>query len=258
MCKGPRPSLALRDLHPMGMRMQDPPGLPGFSQLCYTTAPPNPPAKVTPRSSLGMKDFALVLVFTAATAISWGVYGPVLNKGTREMGGSHLWPFICVGLAYFIIAVLVPLALIKIRGEVGRWTRTGFTWSFVAGAAGALGALGVIMAFKFGGAPAYVMPIVFGCAPVVNTFTTMGMNRTHAQPSPIFYAGLILVAAGAVTVLFYKPGPAKPVATQAAAAASKTGVAEATKPTPPVAAHVPASAAPIANAGNMLFVTLFV
>jgi hypothetical protein len=154
-----------------------------------------------------------VVLFTLLTALCWGVYGPVLHNGQHDMGveidGKHvdslLRPFICVGLAYFLIAVLVPLSLLKSRGEVGAWTVTGTIWSLVAGAAGALGALGIILAFGFGGNPVYVMPLVFGGAPVVNTFTTMYLTKTTKQAGPMFFAGLILVIAGAVAVLFFKP-----------------------------------------------------
>ena len=34
---------------------------------------------------------------------------------------------------------------------------------------GAIGALGIILAFNFGGKPVYVMPLVFGGAPVITT-----------------------------------------------------------------------------------------
>ena len=47
----------------------------------------------------------------------------------------------------------------------------------MGGAAGALGALGIIMAFNFGGKPVYVMPLIFGGAPVVNTFFTITAER---------------------------------------------------------------------------------
>jgi hypothetical protein len=57
----------------------------------------------------------------------------------------------CVGIAYFLIAVLVPLVMLRLRGEKGRWTITGAFWSFMAGTAGAVGALGIVMAFKYGG-----------------------------------------------------------------------------------------------------------
>ena len=42
----------------------------------------------------------------------------------------------------------------------------GTAWSLGGGAVGAIGALGVIMAFNLGGKPVYVMPLVFGGAPV--------------------------------------------------------------------------------------------
>ena len=155
-----------------------------------------------------MRGMIAVILFTLLTALCWGVYGPVLHNGQHDMEGSSLRPFICVGLAYFLIAVVVPLVLLKTRGEVGAWTFTGTVWSLVAGAAGALGALGIVLAFKFDGNPVYVMPLVFGGAPVVNTFTTMYLTKTTKQAGPLFFAGLILVVAGAVTVLLFKPaGP---------------------------------------------------
>lgn len=154
-----------------------------------------------------MPSFAFVLASIALTAISWGVYGPLIRWGGEGMGGSHFLPFICVGVAYFLIAVLVPAIVLKTKGEQGAWTASGATWSFVAGALGAIGALGVILALNTGGRSAtiYVMPLVFGGAPVVNTFTTMYMSKSFRDAGPLFYAGLILVIAGAATVLVFNP-----------------------------------------------------
>ncbi|HTU24227.1 MAG TPA: hypothetical protein VMF30_02445 [Pirellulales bacterium] len=154
-----------------------------------------------------MRTMIAVLIFTILTTICWGVYGPLLAEGNAGMNKSSLRPFICVGIAYCIIAVAVPLVLLKLRGEVGGWTITGTVWSLIAGAAGALGALGVILAFRFGGNPLYVMPLIFGGAPVINTFVTMFMGRTYRQASPWFLAGLIVVITGAVTVLLFRPLP---------------------------------------------------
>jgi hypothetical protein len=165
-----------------------------------------------------MKNFALSLLFVALTAVCWGVYGPVLRAGQELMGHSHWRPFVCVGLAYFVIAILVPGALLKMTGEKGSWTFGGTVWSLIAGAAGALGALGIILAFTNGGKPIYVMPLVFGCAPVVNTLYTMFTTKDHVRPSPMFLAGLIIVAAGAVLVLVFKPSPAAVSAEKTAAA----------------------------------------
>ena len=80
------------------------------------------------------------------------------------------------------------------------------------GAAGAIGALGIIMAFNFGGKPIYVMPLVFGGAPIVNTFTTVVAEGTYTDLSPLFLASLIVVIAGAATVLVFAPRHAKPAA----------------------------------------------
>ena len=96
-----------------------------------------------------MKQFLGMLAAIALTAFCWGVYGPVLHFG-REAMQSNLRPFMCVGLAYFVIAVIVPLALLARGGEKGSWTSKGVLWSMLAGTAGALGALGVILALGFG------------------------------------------------------------------------------------------------------------
>ena len=162
----------------------------------------------------------------ALTAVCWGLYGPVLHFG-REAMQSALRPFVCVGIAYFLIAVLIPLVLLR-RGERGNWTLKGVVWSLLAGTAGALGALGVILALRFGGKPIYVMPLVFGGAPVVNTLLTAFMNRAFNQLKAPFLAGLILVITGAVTVLVFKPQPqphAEPVAVAEAADAGDAGAA---------------------------------
>jgi hypothetical protein len=147
----------------------------------------------------------LALLYTLMTAVCWGVYGPMLHRGQMAMAGSRLRPLLCVGVAYFLIAVLVPLFLLTISPDTGQWTWPGAFWSLAAGTAGAVGALGIIMAFNYGGKPMYVMPLVFGGAPVVNTLFVLALSSTIDQIGPIFVAGLIVVAAGAVTVLIFAP-----------------------------------------------------
>ena len=78
------------------------------------------------------------------------------------------------------------------------------------GAAGAIGALGIIYAFNFGGKPIFVMPLVFGCAPVVNTFTTIFTEGLFGMISSYFYLSLLLVVCGAITVLVFAPKSAPP------------------------------------------------
>jgi peptidoglycan/LPS O-acetylase OafA/YrhL len=129
------------------------------------------------------------------------------------MHGSRLRPLICVGLAYFLIAVLIPGMLYPLleyggtnaAGKEIAWTTSGFVWSLAAGAAGAIGALGIILAFTHGGKPAYVMPLVFGGAPIVNTFFSLSTAKEIGAVSPVFIAGLIIAVIGAVCVLVFAP-----------------------------------------------------
>ncbi len=169
-----------------------------------------------------MKSFSF-LIFVAMTFICWGIYGPVLHVGQEQMAGgvgkASLRPFMCVGIAYFVIAVLYPLVVLKTKGESGNWSMMGFAWSFAAGIITAIGALGIVLAFKFQGKPVYVMPLVFGLAPIVNTFVTMIMSGTFKQASAKFYAGIVIVALGAAGVLLFQPANSKkpPVKTEQAA-----------------------------------------
>jgi hypothetical protein len=181
----------------------------------------------------------MAAIFAVCTALFWGTYGPLLQKGHHYMGSGRLRPFICVGIAYLLVAIVGPIVVMYTTGMERQsglfqgWTMSGIIWSIFAGAVGALGAFTLIMAINYGGPPStiYVMPIVFGCAPVVSTFTSMYFNKTLGQISPFFAAGLILVAAGAITILITAPRPkpapkdthtAKAVATKAAAESDKT------------------------------------
>ncbi|MCC7084879.1 MAG: hypothetical protein IT427_07720 [Pirellulales bacterium] len=160
----------------------------------------------TVESSSAFVQLSLVLVFVAMAAFCWGVYGPLLHKGQSMMHGSRMRPFMCVGMAYFVVAVALPLFLRTVTSDHGDWTFKGTVWSLAGGTVGAVGALGIILAFTFGGKPVYVMPLVFGGAPVVNTlFVMLTSGREISTVSPFFYAGLIIVVAGAVTVLVFAP-----------------------------------------------------
>jgi hypothetical protein len=182
-----------------------------------------------------MTQFLGMLAAIFLTALCWGVYGPVLHEGQHFMG-SRLRPFVGVGIAYFLIAVIVPAVLLVRGGEKGAWTFTGILWSAIAGTCGALGALGVILALAAGGNPIYVMPLIFGGAPVVNTLLSAWMNRAFGELKAFFLAGLLLVITGAVTVLIFKP---QPVDRAPAAAAHADAEQEGKEPAPlPVAKKV--------------------
>lgn len=161
----------------------------------------------------------LVVLSILLTAFCWGIYGPVLHRGQNFMSGEggRLRAFICVGIAYFLIAIVVPVAVMYLTGwEAGNdakgkpyaFTTWGTMWSLAGGIAGAVGALGIILALSYGGSPGQVMPVVFGLAPVINTLYVMYTSKNVSAISPFYAAGLILSIAGAVTVLTFAPKPA--------------------------------------------------
>jgi len=156
-----------------------------------------------------VKDVLFSLPGVALTIVCWGAYGSVLHKGQAALEGNRLKPLICVGIAYVVIAIIVPVAILAVQGKLGGgWAPSGISWSLAAGAAGAVGALGIILALTAGGKPTYVMPLVFGCAPIVNVLVSMYFAKIPwSDLNPIFVAGLILVSVGAVTVLLSQPKP---------------------------------------------------
>jgi hypothetical protein len=147
--------------------------------------------------------YRLLAIVTAI--LSWGAYGPVLHKGQAAMHHSRIRPFICVGIAYLVIAVIIPYFFLGEIGEASSYLRMGTVWSFLAGTSAAVGALGLIVAFNSGGKPVFVMPLVFGGAPVVNTLYSVSAQGLWDEISPFFWAGLILVIAGSAMVLVFAP-----------------------------------------------------
>jgi hypothetical protein len=207
-----------------------------------------------------MRNSLLLVVSIGLTILCWGMYGPVLQWGQVGMstmpGALARWrPFVCVGLAYFLIGVIVPSIWLYLYGEKGDWTINGIIWSIAGGAMGAIGALGIILAFTFGGQPAYVMPLVFGGAPVVNAFLTIYLAGRMKEIGPMFLAGLVMVILGAVTVLAFAPHAPPPTAAAPVAAAAAAPASEANTPTAtPAAPTAPAPAASSAPSGFLSWV----
>jgi hypothetical protein len=144
------------------------------------------------------------LWFVAGAVLSWGLYGPALHKGQIALG-NPMKALLGVGVAYFLIAVLVPVAGLSSQGQLGGFPRPGLMAAVAGGALGALGAVCIIFAFKAGGSPSVVMPLVFGGAPLVNVLVSMAMHPPKVAPNPLLYAGYVLAAVGAGLVLYYKP-----------------------------------------------------
>jgi hypothetical protein len=124
------------------------------------------------------------------------------------------------------------VVLLESMQNSGQYTFGGMIWSVLAGTAGALGALGIILAFTYGGKPIFVMPLVFGFAPVINTLTSIVVTGRYESVNALFAGALALGIAGAVTVLLNAPkakphgAPGDANATVAAADDKKKDISE--------------------------------
>lgn len=161
------------------------------------------------------------LMFALLTVVSWGVYGAFLHVGQSNMthnssadpSVARYKAFLFVGIAYFLTAVLAPLALLVLKGAAwSDYSGKGMAWSLIAGIVGAIGAFGVLLAFGAGGKPGVVMSIVFAGAPVVNAVYTLWQHPPPGGMSsikPQFFLGILLAALGGFLVTYFKP-PAAP------------------------------------------------
>ena len=144
------------------------------------------------------------VLFVAGAVLSWGVYGVLLHQGGVQLG-NPLKALLCVGVAYFLIGVIIPVAALSAQGSLSGFDRGGLITATIAGALGAAGAACIIWAFKTGGLPVYVMPLVFGGAPLVNVLVTMMIHPPKAAINPMLYVGFLLASVGAGMVLYFRP-----------------------------------------------------
>jgi hypothetical protein len=144
------------------------------------------------------------IVFVAGAVLSWGAYGVLLYQG-QVLLGNPLKALLCVGVAYFLIGVLLPVATLSTQGQLSGFDSQGLLTATIAGALGAIGAACIIWAFRTGGLPVIVMPLVFGGAPVVNVLLSMVMHPPKVAPNPLLYLGFVLASVGAGMVLYYRP-----------------------------------------------------
>jgi hypothetical protein len=165
-------------------------------------------------------------MFVIGAIISWGVYVPILHEGQAQLGNGKpgdgaVRAFLCVGIAYFATAIVIPLValgfglsgnetLTFVDAE-GSWKWRAVGLATLAGVAGAAGALCVIFSMKQGGTPLYVPPLVFAGAPIVNAIVSLlwhppkeGFRAETVQGWLLFVAGILLAALGAGLVLYSK------------------------------------------------------
>jgi hypothetical protein len=144
------------------------------------------------------------VLFVAGAVLSWGAYGALLHLGQTQLG-NPLKALLCVGAAYFLIGVLLPVAALGSQGELSGFSTQGLINATVAGGLGAAGAACIIWAFRTGGLPVYVMPLVFGGAPIVNVAVSMVIHPPKTALNPMLFVGFLLASIGAGMVLYFRP-----------------------------------------------------
>jgi drug/metabolite transporter (DMT)-like permease len=166
------------------------------------------------------------LFYVFLTVCTWGLYGVFLHSGQIAMNdpiSGRYKAFLFVGVAYFLFAIVAPLALLKLQGSDFSFPSKGIWISLFAGALGAIGAFGILLAFGAKGTPQVVMSIVFAGAPIVNAIVATWMHPPKGGIADVpwqFYAGIVMAAVGGCLVSYYKPAPAPKAAKVSAAPAT--------------------------------------
>ena len=165
-----------------------------------------------------------------------GTYVPIIFYGGSELGGkpnSRLVAILCVGAAYFLVGVLLPLVLFMTgvfpwpqadRHEVGRphflrdWRaslarRHEFHVIFATTTALAAAREAGIDLSTY---RVFIAPLIFGLAPIINVLVATVWHPIEKgspndwtrfqfeMPHPLLWVGIILVAVGAGLVLYSK------------------------------------------------------
>ncbi len=181
-----------------------------------------------------MSDKQLWLVYVALAGLAWGTYVPIIFYGGNELSArpgpsGRFMAILCVGGAYFVIGVLLPLLMFATgwlgvkRADVNLGS-SGLTFASLAGVAGAVGAICVIFATtaamsaaRQAGLPrdtykVFIAPLIFGMAPVINVVVSMFWHPEAGDPwifkpkwpHPLLWVGIVLVGVGAALVLYSK------------------------------------------------------
>jgi hypothetical protein len=171
---------------------------------------------------------SLWLTYALATVLAWGLYGVLLHLGQlgmQDAAHGRIKAFLFVGIAYLLVAVLAPGALLLKSGAAWTFPARGLVYSTLAGVAGAVGAFCVLLAFGARGQPAVVMSIVFAGAPVVNALVALLVHPPAGGWSSVrwpFVAGIVLAALGGYLVMRFRPMPAPAGAPPAPPAPAQT------------------------------------
>lgn len=166
--------------------------------------------------------------YVVLAGLAWGTYVPIIFYGGTELStrpgtiGGRLASILCVGVAYFVLAVVIPVVLMSVRDDAQpAWKTNGLVFSALAGVAGAVGAICVIFASKAavdaakleGINPAtyrvFIAPLIFALAPAINTLLSLVWHPKPGDPWHFGFevpgwklpVGILLVAVGTFLVL---------------------------------------------------------
>jgi drug/metabolite transporter (DMT)-like permease len=187
-----------------------------------------------------MGDKYTWLLYVGLAGLAWGTYVPLIAYGgsqlTGKPGSGSLMAILCVGIAYFVIAVIFPLAMfLSGQYEWPTMKATGLVFAGLAGVAGAVGALCVVFA-TVGARQAgvahgalYIAPIIFALAPLINTLVSTFWQPKPGQPFEFgvlvpgwkLWLGIVLVGIGAWLVLYSKEEAKEAATSHAPAAVAK-------------------------------------
>jgi drug/metabolite transporter (DMT)-like permease len=154
------------------------------------------------------------IFFVVLAGLCWGAYVPFVAAGGKELKSSYA-SLVCVGVAYFLIAIIFPLIIFWTRGKFPDFNAGGTFLASMAGVAGALGAVCVILAtIEYKGPRIFVAPLIFALAPLINTIISLFWHPEPGKsifnfgletlPHWTFYIGIVFTGLGAGLVLFSK------------------------------------------------------
>ncbi|KAA1262241.1 hypothetical protein LF1_48030 [Rubripirellula obstinata] len=170
-----------------------------------------------------MNKMLIPILFALGTAMFWGCYGPTIGNAQAPMvDGAKLWspfkPYVFIGIAYLVIAVIGGLIMMGVKGDTYSFTGEHFAtmkWGFLAGSLGAFGALCLTTAMMTSkGNALLVMPIVFGGAVSVTAIVSILRLHGGVTINPLLWVGMALTVVGVVLVAMNTPhghaAPKKP------------------------------------------------
>ncbi len=146
---------------------------------------------------------ALVWVF-------WGKYGVQVHSAIVGFKQSGMRAMVSLSSAYVVVA-LIALGVVALGLEPGaRFSQAGFNQGLIAGLITTLGAWGIVFGNRYvKGGPSVVMPLVFGGAPIVNSFYVMQTSGASWSAIDIrFWIGIAITIVGGYLILSNKPTPA--------------------------------------------------